>query len=62
MTDENSEITIKAAHQKLIEHAQNGKCTCNIGKNGAINVLNACVVGRKLTEEYKNFLKTVRAL
>ena len=38
--------------KKLVKHAQDGKCTCNIDLKGHINILNACVTGRHLKEEY----------
>lgn len=42
---------------KLVEHAQKGMCTCHIGQIGEVNILNACVTGRHLKEEYDLSLK-----
>ena len=42
---------------KLVKHAQIGKCTCNIDMKGTVNILNACVTGRHLKEEYDLSLK-----
>lgn len=45
---------------KLVEHAQKGMCTCHIGRIGEVNILNACVTGRNLKEEYENSYKILQ--
>lgn len=45
---------------KLAEHAQTGMCTCHIGQIGEVNILNACVTGRNLKEEYENSYKILQ--
>jgi hypothetical protein len=42
---------------KLVKHAQEGKCTCNIDMKGTVSILKACVTGRNLKEEYDLSLK-----
>ena len=37
---------------KLVKHAQDGNCTCNADMQGHVHILNACVSGRNLKEEY----------
>lgn len=43
--------------KKLVAHAQTGNCTCNVGLIGEVNILNACVTGRHLKEEYDLSIK-----
>ena len=48
--------------QRLIEHAQGGRCTCHLGIGGSVHVLAGCVTGRMLYEEYWRAADLVREL
>lgn len=37
----------------LVRHCEAGRCTCHIGAGGSVHVLNGCVTGRMLFDEYK---------
>jgi hypothetical protein len=42
----------RACWNVLVKHCEAGRCTCNLGVCGSVNILNACVVGRMLSDEY----------
>lgn len=37
----------------LRNHALTGKCTCHVDDKGDIHILNGCVEGRRLFEDYE---------
>jgi len=52
----------RACWQRLVEHAQGGRCTCHLGVGGSVHVLAGCVTGRMLHEEYWRAAELVREL
>lgn len=52
----------RACWDKLVEHAQGGRCTCHLGAHGSVHVLNACYTGRMLQDEYFTAAERVREL
>ena len=42
----------RACWSRLVEHAQQGRCTCHLGVGGSVRVLDGCVTGRMLHDEY----------
>lgn len=48
--------------QRLVEHAQGGRCTCHLGIGGSVHVLAGCYTGRVLHDEYWIAAERVREL
>lgn len=45
---------------KLLAHSMIGKCNCHLDSNGEVHIIEGCVTGRHLYEEYQlavNLLK-----
>lgn len=52
----------RACWQRLVEHAQGGRCTCHLGVGGSVHVLAGCVTGRMLHDEYWTAAELVREM
>lgn len=45
---------------KLISHGMIGKCNCHLDSNGEVHIIEGCVTGRHLYEEYQLAINLVK--
>jgi hypothetical protein len=65
----NNTEELRVAHRdalhcwRLLEiHANEGRCNCHQSEDGSIHILNACVTGRMLNDEYASRAERLREL